>query len=299
MNILVSGASGLIGSALVPALEREGHSVTRLVRGTSRSGELQWTPGAPLDPSQVASYEAVVHLAARSIGSRWTDKLKREARESRVLGTRTLADAAAQAYRSSARPHTFISAAAVGIYGSRGDERLTEDSSPGLGFLADVAREWEAATKPAAEAGVRVVLPRISMVLSANGGGLPKMLLPFRMGLGGRIGSGRQWMSWVTIDDVVGAIVFALSNRNLSGPINLTSPAPVTNQEFVKALGKALNRPAVLPLPAFAVRIAMGEMGEELLLSSIRAVPAKLESAGYRFRHPDLATAFRHTLANS
>lgn len=298
MMILISGASGLIGSALVPALEGDGHSITRLVRSAPRRrAEIQWTPGEPIHPTILEKFDAVIHLAARSIGTRWTEKLKREARASRVVGTRTISEAVGEAYVLSGRPHTLISAAAVGYYGSRGDEVLTEESSAGSGFLAEVAQEWEAATKAASEGGVRVVLPRISMVLSAQGGGLPKMLTPFRMGVGGRIGSGQQWMSWIAIEDVVEGIRFALQNQAVRGPVNFTAPEPVTNSEFVRKLGNALHRPAVFPLPAFVVKLVMGEMGESLLLASIRAVPKRLQQAGYQFRHPELEDAFRSILS--
>jgi uncharacterized protein len=297
MNILVSGASGLIGTALIPALEREGHSVARLVRGAPRnSSEIEWTPGKSLDPSAVAHFDAVIHLAARNIGVRWTDKIKREVVASRVEGTRTIAEAVAAAFQLSGKPTTLISATAVGYYGSRGDEILTEESRAGHGFLADTARQWEAATQPAVDAGVRVVLPRISMVVSTEGGGLKSMLPAFRLGLGGPIGSGHQWMSWISIDDVIGGLLFALSNSGVSGPINFTAPEPLTNAEFGKKLGKAVHRPAVFPLPAFAVRLLFGEMGEEILLSSVRAVPGKLEALGFTFKHRDLSAALADVL---
>ncbi len=297
MKILVSGASGLIGTALVPALESDGHTISRLVRKASNgASEVPWEPGEPLDPAVVAQFDAVIHLAARNIGVRWNEKVKRELIDSRVQGTRTIAEACARAFRASGKPHTLISAAAVGYYGSRGDEVLAEESSSGNGFLAEIARQWEAAAQPALDAGVRVVLPRIGMVLSPNGGGLAKMLLPFRLGLGGPVGSGRQWVSWISIDDLVAGMKFALANASVRGPVNFTAPNPVTNAEFGKKLGKALHRPAIFPTPALAVRIAFGEMAEELLLSSIRVVPKKLEAAGFTFKHPDLGAAFAHLL---
>lgn len=301
MKILISGATGLIGTALIPVLERDGHSITRLVRGTPRttSQEIPWTPGQPLDPALVAPFDAVIHLAARNIGVRWNEKIKRDLIESRVQGTRTIAEATAAAIRNSGRPLTLISAAAIGYYGSRGDEVLTDASLSGNGFLSEIARQWEAATQAASDAGVRVVLPRISMVISAKGGGLARMLPPFRMGLGGPVGSGRQWVSWISIEDVVGGIRFALATPSLSGPVNFTAPQPVTNADFGSQLGKALHRPAIFPLPAVMVRLVFGEMGEELLLSSVRALPTKLEAAGYRFKHPDLATAFSEILRRS
>jgi uncharacterized protein len=297
MKILVSGASGLIGTALIPVLEHEGHSVSRLVRGAPReSSEIQWTPGKSLDPSSVVDFDAVIHLAARNIGVRWTDKIKREVFSSRVDGTRTIADAVTAAFRLSGKPTTLISAAAVGYYGSRGDEILTEESRAGLGFLADTARQWEAATQPALDAGVRVVLPRISMVVSREGGGLKSMLPAFRMGVGGPIGSGHQWMSWISINDLISGLLFVLSNPAVSGPINFTAPEPLTNADFARRLGKAVHRPAVFPLPALVVRLLFGEMGEEVLLSSVRAQPAKLEALGFRFKHRDLSAALADVL---
>jgi uncharacterized protein (TIGR01777 family) len=224
--------------------------------------------------------------------------VKQEARESRVVATQNLAASVARSFGESGRPTTFISASAIGIYGSRGDELLTEASTPGAGFLADLARDWEAATKAASDAGVRVVLPRISMVLSKDGGGLPKMLPLFRLGLGGPVGSGRQWMSWVAIGDLVASIKFMLESPSLSGPVNLSAPEPVTNREFVKALGAALRRPALFPLPAAMVRLMFGEMGEEVLLGSTRVVPSRLEAAGFKFQCPNIDTAFRTVLAH-
>ena len=301
MKILISGASGLIGTALIPALQHYGDGVTRLVRRTPVDSfrEIQWDTTQHIDTAVLEQFDAVIHLAARSIGTRWTEKLKREARESRVVGTGSIAQSVARSFKNSGKPGVFISAAAVGYYGSRGDEILTETSAPGVGFLAELARDWEDATKPASDAGVRVALPRISMVLSKDGGGLPKMITPFKLGLGGRIGSGRQWMSWVSIADVVAGIRFALSNPAVSGPFNLTSPQPVTNSEFVKTLGKALHRPAAIPLPASAVRWMFGEMGDSILLGSSRVVPTKLEAAGFRFRYPDLLPALRAVLGQA
>jgi uncharacterized protein (TIGR01777 family) len=298
VKILVSGASGLIGSALIPALLHQGDSVSRLVRRAPEDSqrEIQWDPAKHIDPAVMSQFDAVVHLAARSIGERWTDKLKREAHDSRVVGTGSIAQSMAESFRNTGKPGVLVSAAAVGYYGSRGDEILTEASGAGAGFLADLVRDWEHAANPAADAGVRVVLPRISMVLSKYGGGLPKMITPLKMGVGGRIGSGRQWMSWVSIVDVVAGIRFALANSSVRGPVNLTSPQPVTNSEFVKTLGKALHRPAIMPLPTMAVRLIFGEMGESILLGSARVVPTALEAAGFRFRYPELPQAFREVL---
>jgi uncharacterized protein (TIGR01777 family) len=301
VKILISGASGLIGSALIPALLHHGDSVSRLVRRTPEDSlrEIQWDPASKIDVAVLSQFDAVIHLAARTIGTRWSEKVKREARESRVVGTSSIAQSVAETFRSTGNPGILVSAAAVGYYGSRGDEVLMETSGPGIGFLADLAHEWEDATKSAADAGVRVALPRISMVLSKDGGGLPQMITPFKFGVGGRIGSGRQWMSWVSIADVVAGIRFALTNSSLCGPFNLTSPQPVTNSEFVKTLGKVLHRPAIVPLPAPAVRMMFGEMGDSILLGSSRVIPTLLEAAGFRFRYPELSHALRAVLGES
>src|SRR5580704_15599404 len=283
MRILISGASGLLGSAIRPALAGVGHSSYPLVRRTPAGGEVQWDPMRPLDPQRLEGFDAVIHLAGKAISGLWSKKFKREVRESRVLGTQTLS-AAAESFRRTGMPKAFVAASATGYYGTRGDEELTEDSPAGSGFLADVCQEWEAATSPAADAGVRVVNLRIGVVLAKHGGALRAMLPAFRLGLGGPVGDGRQYMSWIAIDDVVGCFLFALANEKLRGPVNAVAPQPVRNLEFVQALGKALHRPAFLPLPAFVVRTVFGEMGEALLLSSARVKPARLEAAGYALR---------------
>jgi hypothetical protein len=291
VRILISGASGLIGRAITPALISAGHEPVALVRRGPRQNEVQWNPGEPLDPEKLAGANAIVHLAGKNVAGRWTEKFKQEVLASRAQGTRTLANAAAESYRRSGQPHIFISAAGINYYGSRGDELLTEQSSTGKGFLAEVSRQWEAATAPASEAGLRVVNLRIGVVLARDGGALKPMLLPFRLGLGGRIGSGKQFWSWIAFDDVIGVALFALHNDSLRGPVNTVGPEPVRNQEFVRALGKELHRPTIFPLPAWIVRTLLGEMGEELLLTSIRADPAKLKAAGYSFAHPELRDA--------
>jgi uncharacterized protein len=296
MRILISGASGFLGNALRPALSAAGHTSTALVRRAPVGDEVQWNPGQPLDPQKLAGFDALVHLAGKSISGRWTEKFKREVRESRVLGTRTLATSAAESFRKTGLPRVFVAASATGYYGNRGDEELTEDSQPGSGFLSEVCEEWEAATRPAAEAGIRVVNLRIGVVLAKHGGALQAMLPAFRLGLGGPIGDGRQYMSWIALDDVVGAFLFSLANDNLRGPVNAVAPQPVRNSEFVRAVGRALHRPAFFPLPAFVVRTVFGEMGEALLLGSARVRPAKLEAAGYRYRHPELGEALLATL---
>ncbi len=257
---------------------------------------MQWTPGQALDPAKLAGFDAIVHLAGKNIAGRWTEKFKREVRDSRVLGTRTLATAAAESFRASGTPRIFAAASATGYYGDRGDEELSEDSQRGCGFLAEVCEEWEAAASPAAEAGVRVVNLRTGVVLAKDGGALRAMLPAFRLGLGGPVGDGRQYMSWIALDDVVGAFLFALTNEKLHGPVNAVAPKPVRNSEFVRALGKALHRPAFFPVPAFVVRTLFGEMGDSLLLASERVRPARLEAAGYSYRHPELAVALQATL---
>ena len=296
MRVLISGASGLIGRALTPALISAGHAPVALVRRAPGDDEVQWNPGERLDPEKLASADAIVHLAGKNVAGRWTEKFKQEVLESRVQGTRTLANAAAESYRRSGQPRIFISASGISYYGDRGDELLTEESSPGQGFLAEVSQQWEAATAPASEAGVRVVNLRIGVVLAHDGGALKPLLLPFRLGLGGRIGSGQQFWSWISFDDVIGVALFALHNDSLRGPVNTVGPSPVRNEEFVRALGEELHRPAIFPLPTWIVRTFLGEMGEELLLTSIRAEPTKLKIAGYKFLHPDLKEAIRGAL---
>ena len=296
MRILISGASGLIGSALRTALVADGHSTAALVRRAPAGDQVQWNPAAPLDPSPLEHFDAIVHLAGKNIAGRWTDAFKRQVRESRVQGTRTLATSAAESFRQSGRPRVFVAASAIGYYGNRGDEELTEASSRGTGFLADVCRQWEDAAEPAVSADVRVVHLRIGVVLTKDGGALRAMLPAFRFGLGGPVGDGRQYMSWVTLGDVVGAFRFALTNDKLNGPANVVAPQPVRNREFARALAAALHRPAVFPLPAFVVKALFGEMGESLLLASARVKPAQLQATGFHFTHPDLTEALRATL---
>jgi uncharacterized protein (TIGR01777 family) len=297
MRILISGASGLIGSALRKRLSSEGDAVSVLVRRAPATLEVQWTPGRPLEPAKLAGFDAVVHLAGKGIAGRWTAQFKREVRESRVEGTQTLATAAAESYRRTGMPRAFLAASAIGYYGNRGDELLTESSAPGTGFLAETCVAWEAAADPARAAGMRVVHLRIGVVLAGKGGALPPLLPPFRLGLGGRIGDGRQWWSWVSLEDVVGAFVFGLRKDAIIGPANVVSPNPARVAEFARALGEVLHRPAVFPLPAFAVRALLGEMGQGLLLDSARVQPSRLQSAGYEFACPDLHRALRSAVA--
>ena len=297
MRLLISGASGLIGSALRSALMAAGNSTAALVRRPPADDQVQWDPASSLDPRRLSGFDAIVHLAGKSISGYWSAGFKREVRESRVQGTSTLATAVAESYRQTGSPSVMVAASAIGYYGNRGDETLTEASPRGSGFLAEVCQEWEDATAPAAEAGVRVVQVRIGVVLAKHGGALAAMLTPFRLGLGGRIGDGQQFISWVMLDDVVGAFLFALTEGVLSGAVNAVAPKPARNAEFVRELGKAIHRPTILPLPAFVVRTVFGEMGESLLLASARVEPARLKTADYEFRHPDLQAALRRTLA--
>ncbi len=294
-KVLISGSSGLLGGALTQSLGADGYEITRLVRKpTSASGQIAWDFAQPLAPQSVSGFDAVIHLAGESIASRWTDAKKKAIRDSRVLGTRNLAEALTGA---ASPPRVFISASAIGFYGDREDEILREDSASGAsGFLPEVCREWEAAAESAVKAGIRTAFLRTGIVLSAKGGALKQMLPPFRMGLGGRIGSGRQWMSWIDLHDEIGAIRHILANESVSGPVNSVSPHPVTNAEFTKTLASVLSRPAVFPMPAFAVRLVFGQMGEELLLGGQRVEPAKLMATGYVFQQPDLRLALEQIL---
>ncbi len=296
MHVLVSGASGLIGRALVPFLTTGGHRVTRLVRHPPGPNEIRWDPDAGrLDADGLHDIDAVVHLAGENVGARWTAARKRRIRESRERGTGLIARTLAALPR---RPRVLVSASAIGIYGDRDDEALTETSQLPAhpDFLADVAREWEASTAPARNAGIRVVTARLGVVLTPAGGALARMLPPFRLGVGGPLGSGRQWMSWIGIDDVVGAIHHLLMHETLSGAVNVTAPEPARNRDFAATLGRVLHRPAVVPVPAAAIRLAFGEMGRTAVLGSQRVLPAALERERFAFRHPDLHSALAHVL---
>ncbi|MBX3437919.1 MAG: TIGR01777 family oxidoreductase [Planctomycetaceae bacterium] len=297
--IAVSGAGGLIGSMLVEQLPTQGRSVIRLVRETPRSAihEVQWdTEGGLVNPTRLEGIFGVVHLAGENIaGGRWTEDRKRRIRESRVQGTETLCRNLALLHR---KPKVLVCASAIGYYGDRGDEMLDESSPAGHGFLPGVCQEWEQATAPAAEAGIRVVNLRFGIVLSTAGGALEKMLTPFKMGAGGKVGSGKQYWSWVALADVVGAIVHALDCETISGPVNVVSPNAVTNAEFTETLGRVLHRPTVLPMPAFAARLALGEMADELLLASAHVVPSQLQRTGYDFQFPDLQECLQHELTS-
>ncbi len=294
----ISGSSGLVGAACVLAWRGEGRRVVRIVRrGAGGPDEAWWDPAAGrIEADKLEGLEAVVHLAGENVAAgRWNAARKERIRASRVEGTRLLARALAGLKRP---PRVLVSASAVGYYGDRGDEPLTEDAAPGRGFLARTCVEWERATAPAREAGVRVALPRIGVVLSAAGGALGRMLTPFRLGLGGRLGDGRQYMSWIALDDLVAVIRRAIDDEALAGPLNAVSPNPVRNSDFTRALGRLLCRPTVLPLPAAAVRLLFGEMGRELLLAGAKVVPARLERAGFSFLHRDLDSALRAALGS-
>ena len=300
MLVAVTGASGLIGTALTRRLQDEGHQVLRLTRSRPTSADqVQWDPTAGrLDADALAKADAVVHLAAKNLGERlrWNARVKRELLESRVEGTALVARTMADLAGRSGGPRVLVCASGVGFYGSRGDELLTESSTGGSGFLAEVCRQWEAAADPAREGGLRVVHMRTGPVQDMSGGGLPKQALIFRLGLGGRIGSGRQWLSWTSLDDIVGAYLHALTHDELHGPVNNVAPNPVTNAEFTATLARVLRRPAVLHVPAFAPKLALGEFADEMLFSSMRIRPARLLETGYRFRFPELEPALRHTL---
>lgn len=298
MRVAVSGAGGLVGSALVNSLRRDGHEAVPLVRAESErasDGGIEWSvEDSRLDPEDLRGVDAIVHLAGENIAAgRWTDTQKRRIRNSRVRGTRLIAESLAAL---SEPPPVLVSASAIGFYGDRGNDWLTEQSALGEGFLADVCWRWEAAAEAARQSGVRVVHPRFGMVISGEGGALARMLTPFKLGAGGVLGSGDQFMSWIHLDDAVGAIRHLIDTEELVGPVNVVSETPMTNREFTKTLGRVLSRPTILPMPAAMVRAAFGEMGEELLLSSARVDGTLLRRSGYELRFPDLESALRSEL---
>jgi uncharacterized protein (TIGR01777 family) len=302
MRILVSGSTGFLGIAAIQTLASEGHTIVRLVRPETEPRKtsdapgqiVRWDPVAgAFDAADAEGADALVHLAGASIADgRWNASRKNLLRTSRIDATRHLMGALAKLQRP---PRVIVATSAVGYYGDRGDESLTEESTPGGDFLASLCREWEAETARGAEFGARVVMLRFGIILAAHGGALPRMALPFKFGAGGRIGSGRQWMSWLTLAEAVGMIHFAITNSQLAGAANAVTPNPVQNSEFTRALAKALHRPALFPAPAFALRLALGEMADALLLSSQRVMPSSLERCGYKFVHPDLAKALTKT----
>ena len=295
MKILISGSHGLVGKALSKSLTAEGHEVIRLVRDSAGAPEIEWHPNqGRIDAKQLEGFDVVVHLAGENIASgRWTSEKKRAIRESRVKGTSLLSESLA---RLSRPPSVFLSASAIGYYGDRGDELLTEKSAPGDGFLPLVCIEWENATKAASEKGIRTVHTRFGIILDRDEGALAKMLPPFKMGIGGKIGDGRQWMSWIALDDVVNGLKFLMADSSTSGPVNFVAPNPVTNAEFTKALGRVLSRPTLFPVPAFGARLAFGEMADALLLSSQKVEPSILKERAFGFSWPTLAPALKHLL---
>ena len=296
MKILISGASGLVGTHLIPTLTK-GHDVFKLVRKAAQNAdEIQWDAVKGFGETEqikLENFDAVVHLAGDNVASEnWSHEKKRKIKESRTTGTRVLVDALSKTQNP---PKHFISASAIGFYGDRADEICTETSAQGAGFLPEVCHEWEAEALRA-ESFARVVCMRIGVVLAKDGGALEKMLTPFKFGVGGIVGSGKQWMSWIALDDIVSIINFLLENENLRGAFNLTAPNPVTNEQFTKALGGALGRPTIMPIPEFAIKLMFGEMGETLLLKGTRAVPARLEDASYKFKYLNVEDAMRHVL---
>lgn len=300
MKILISGASGLLGTALANALQAEGHRVARLVRpgGTASAGDVRWDPNtATVDSAGMEGSDVIVHLSGAGIAeARWTPPRKQILRSSRIGSTRVLVDSIAQLWQ---KPRLFVSASAIGYYGNRGDEILTEMSSPAGDFLAVLARDWENEAMRVELSGIRAVILRFGMILSAKGGALPRMLTPFKWGVGGRLGSGEQWISWISLEDAVGALRAAISSKDLKGPVNLVAPNPVQNAEFTRLLAGILRRPAIFPAPAFMLRLMLGELADALLLASQRVRPERLLDAGYRFRHDHLESALRAILPSS
>lgn len=297
MKIAIAGASGLVGTALRPELEADNHDVVRLVRNSPKAGEIEWHPNQDsVDANRLEGCDTIINLAGENVAEgRWTEEKKRKIHDSRVHGTHLLSETIA---KLTSKPRVFLCASATGIYGDRGDEILDEQSESGGGFLAGVCREWEKATEPAIRAGVRVVNLRFGPILARAGGMMEKMLTPFKMGLGGKIGSGKQYISWISIEDTVAAMKRALTDDSIRGPLNVVSPKPVTNERFTRALGEVLSRPTVVAMPAFAARLAFGEMADEMLLVSQRVMPKKLQAAGFQFHFSDLEMALRHYVAS-
>lgn len=297
MKILISGSTGMIGSELIAALLAQGDHVTRLVRtpGKYREPAVMWNPEVgTLNSSACEGFDAVVHLAGENIAKRWTAAQKARIKSSRVQGTTLLSSTLAKLHKP---PRVLVSASAMGYYGDRDSEILREDSKPGTGFLAETCVAWEESAAPAGQAGIRVVHPRLGIVLASRGGALQKMLLPFKLGLGGVMGNGKQYWSWVVLEDVIGGILHCLRTESLRGPVNVVAPHAVTNREFTKALGRVLSRPTIFPIPGFGVRLLLGEMADDLLLASARIEPTQLIASGYKFRHTEVETALRALLS--
>ena len=295
MRILISGASGFLGSHVVPFLQERGHAVIQLTRSPSQPEDVEWHPAqGKIEAAKLPHLDAVLHLAGENIANGlWTEAKRQRIRDSRVQSTQLLSETLASL---SPCPTVFLTASAVGYYGNRGDQLLTEESESGEGFLADVCRQWEAATLPAAQAGIRTIFLRNGLVLAAKEGALGRIILPFKLGLGGQIGDGQQYWSWISITDWLYAVLHCLTTETLSGPVNTTAPQPVRNREFTKTLGRILNRPTLVPVPKFAIRLILGQMADEMLLASARVIPSRLQASGYTFFHPTLHEALQSLL---
>ncbi len=297
MRVLITGASGLIGKALQTSFAEKGYEMLLASRNAPTDDQhIQWSiEDGFTEPERLEGIDVVVHLAGENVsGLRWTDEKKKAIRDSRVLGTRNVVEAIS---KLKSKPKVLIASSAIGFYGERGDDEVTESSSPGDNFLAEVTKAWETESRRAEDAGIRTVLLRTGIVLSKDGGALATMLTPFKLGVGGVVGSGKQWMSWISLDDVVAIVNYAIENENVRGAINAVSPNPVTNEEFTKTLGEVLYRPTFIPLPGFAVGMIFGEMGEVLLLASTKVAPKRLEDAGFEFKYPELKAAIEHALS--
>lgn len=295
MKIIISGSTGLIGIALIDYFSEKQNNITRLVRKKSDSGDsAYWNyKSGKIELEKLENADVIIHLAGENLVGFWTNAKKDEIKYSRIKGTEFLVKSVG---KLKTKPKTFICASAIGIYGNRGSERLNEESMPGDGFLAEVAKDWEAATKTLVDDNIRVINLRIGIVLARQGGALQKMLLPFKLGLGGKLGSGKQFMSWIVLDDLVSAVDYIIGNPEITGPVNIVSPGPVTNEQFTKSLGKALNRPAIMKVPSFILKSTLPEMADEMFLSSTRAYPDVLLRSGFKFRYDNLETSLKYLL---